>query len=199
MAEKLMDFFDWVKIQMENLVEEEYYFVHDDDGNVLYMFCNHSIDPTQVENKVQIDNSLASEIHNGIVSIQTYKVNTITKEVIKINPLLHTLTRIDDVLHRIPDKQWANIDNPDIMIIYNSKNNTIAFELNSRYNNVILSGDTNMMYHITEYNDPNILKQKIEFKVGDLLESKKVYELTANGEFSVYTRRIFENYIFEKV
>ena len=49
---------------------------------------------------------------------------------------------------------------------------------------------------ITDYNDPNVLYTMITLTVADLVEQKKIFEnIELPERFSIYTRRIFKNYV----
>jgi hypothetical protein len=111
---------------------------------------------------------------------------------------MHNLIKIDDVLHRIIDKKWSNINDPDIIVNYSSDNNLLDFSMSPQYSkNIIWDGDTVMIFLITEYNDPNALIEMISIRVGDITENTKSFQLTLPNKFSVYTRRIFDKYVFE--
>jgi hypothetical protein len=107
------------------------------------------------------------------------------------------LIKIDDVLHRIIDKKWSSIDDPDITVAYTGSG-VLTFSMNSRYaNNIIWDGDTVMIFLITEYNDPNALIEMISIRAGDITESAKSFNVVLPKKFSIYTRRIFDKYVFE--
>ena len=64
--------------------------------------------------------------------------------------------------------------------------------------NITWSGDTEMRFLLTDYNDPNCIYDTISLKISDLLEkSKKFTNLSLPPKFSVYTRRIFKNYLID--
>ena len=53
-----------------------------------------------------------------------------------------------------------------------------------------------MSFLITDYNDPNILYKMVSLTVSDLVEKKKIFkDIELPDRFSVYTRRIFKNYV----
>jgi hypothetical protein len=59
-------------------------------------------------------------------------------------------------------------------------------------------GETVMNFLITDYNDPNILHKMISLKISDLIAASKTFRsLDLPETFSVYTRRIFKNYVIE--
>jgi hypothetical protein len=70
--------------------------------------------------------------------------------------------------------------------------------MSSKYSkNIIWDGDTEMIFLVTDYNDPNVLMQMISIRVGDITENTKSFNIELPNKFSVYTRRIFDKYIFE--
>jgi hypothetical protein len=124
-----------------------------------------------------------------------------------------TVSKIDDVLHRIVDSQWSEIDKPDVFITY--KDNTLTFQLTEELHGTYIldeqfqpvkkrkvrwDGDTELNFFVTEYNDPNILHKSIVMTLSDIVEKDYVVELSDLPEkFSVYTRRIFKNYVINKI
>lgn len=194
MAQELMDFDEWVELQRSTVVE--YYVVYDNEGMIKTIGPEHSL--LDFNNKVKIDDDIAVAILEGRDNVFAYRVDIPTKKVVKLNKFAtHTLTKIDDVLHRIVDRKWSLTTEEDIRIVYNSETSALTFSMNEKYKKLILEGDTDMNFLVTEYNDPNILLQMITFKVGDLAEKEKVYAVNLQGRFSVYTRRIFDRYVID--
>ena len=61
-------------------------------------------------------------------------------------------------------------------------------------------GHTEMEFLITSYNDPHNLYQSISFRLEELEENPKEFDYNGTDKrFSIFTRRIFKNYIFEKL
>lgn len=124
-----------------------------------------------------------------------------------------TELKMDDVLHRIVDSRWSNIEKPDLHITYD--NNTIVFQLTEElYGTYILDKkfqpvkkrevrwDRDMQLHffITEYNDPNILYQSVVVTLADIIAKSHTVDVTnLPVKFSIYTRRVFKNYVIEKL
>jgi hypothetical protein len=71
--------------------------------------------------------------------------------------------------------------------------------MDNKYKKNIWEGDTEMNFLITDYNDPNILLQLITFKVGDIASGDKVFSVDSSIQFSVYTRRLFDQYVIDTI
>jgi hypothetical protein len=134
-----------------------------------------------------------------VENLFSYRVDIPTKKLVKLNKFsTHSLIKIDDILHRVIDKKWSNIQDPDITILHNAKNNTLTFSMSDKYsNNIIWDGATEMIFLVTDYNDPNVLIHMLSIRAGDITENTKSFTLDLPIKFSVYTRRIFDKYIFE--
>ena len=195
MGQELMDFDEWINLSANQTIE--YYATFKEDGSLLGVYPSHAIG--DVQNKIKIDEDIAIAISNGVENLFSYKVDIPTQKLLKINRFaMHNLIKIDDVLHRIIDKKWSNINDPDIIVNYSRDDNLLNFSMSSQYSkNIIWDGDTAMIFLITEYNDPNALIEMISIRVGDITENTKSFQLTLPNKFSVYTRRIFDKYVFE--
>ena len=64
-----------------------------------------------------------------------------------------------------------------------------------RQRNIIWDGDTVMDFYITEYNDPNLTLETVSVKINELVGKSKIIENISYENFSVYTRRLFKNYV----
>jgi len=103
----------------------------------------------------------------------------------------------DDVLHRVIDKRWINVTKPDIAIEYNREECLLTFKINPLLKTVEWQGDQDMIFLITEYNDPNVLQEMISFNVNELVKYPQRININLPNKFSIYTRRLFDNYTFE--
>ena len=149
-------------------------------------------------NKVPIDEEFANLVFEGRETLLSFKVDLTTKQLIKLSKFVtHSLTRIDDVLHRIIDEQWSSFSNPDVTVTYDETTNELSFSINSKYKKLIWEGDTEMIFLITDYNDPNVLFEMISVLVGDITDNDKVFTIALPKKFSIYTRRIFDQYVFK--
>jgi hypothetical protein len=196
MEEKLdLPLFDeWIKTA--TIPEETYFFEFDISGNVIALHPGESV--AHIQNKIQINNSIAMTIYDGIEMLRNYKVDIATGNVIKVNLTTITgLTKIDDVLHRVIDKRWSNVTKPDISIEYDREESLLTFKINPLLKTLEWQGDQDMVFLITEYNDPNILLEMINFNVNELVKYPHRIKLDLPNKFSIYTRRIFQTYTYE--
>lgn len=162
------------------------------------------------ENVVDLDQETAELIMDGKIKIHSCFVDLVNNE-LDITET-KSIFKIDNVLHRLAEKKWSKVEKPDIFVSYNSKKKTIKFELSEEFRgtkklskkfypvkqrNINWDGETEMNFMITDYNDPNLLFDMISFKINDIVGKSMSLEIDVPEKFSVYTRRIFKNYVFE--
>jgi hypothetical protein len=172
-----------------------------------------SVGPSHIfineENKILLDKETAEQIIEGNIKVNSCFVD-ITGGKLEIAEI-QSVYKIDDVLHRIIEKKWSDIIKPEIFLSYNKTKKTLTVELTEEYfgtkkvpkkyhpiskRKVIWSGETAMSFLITDYNDPNILYKMVSLTVSDLVEKKKIFQdIELPDRFSIYTRRIFKNYV----
>ena len=176
-----------------------------DTGAVISVGPSYSFEDQK--HKISIDKELAESIINAEIKINNciVDINSNTLEVAEIK----NTYKIDDVLHRIISKKDSEIKNPDIYIKYDSKLNTFKIEMSSEFGgtrkaragikkrNIVWDGDTEMQFFITEYNDPNLLFETVSVTINDLTGNHKLITGFNYPKFSVYTRRLFKNYVIE--
>lgn len=196
MEEKLdlAPFDEWIKTL--EVPEETYFFEFDLDGNVIALHPGPAVD--HIKNKIQVDLNVALGIYDRGETLRHYKVDVISGRVIKVNLASITgLTKIDDVLHRVIDKKWSKISKPDVSIEYNRADTLLTFKINPLLKTIEWQDDQDMVFLITEYNDPNVLQEMISFNVNELVKYPQRFTLTLPEKFSIYTRRIFDKYTYE--
>lgn len=207
--EKKITFDEWLK----NYVPPKliYFAIFDPEtGQVTGICPGHAAE--EIENKILIDNNIAESIIDGTIKMSNCIVDgnggaldiTETKNLVKI----------DDVLHRIVDVKYTSVENPDVVVSYHKAKQTLTFELAehlagtrktqneslTKPKKIYWAGETEMVFLITEYNDPNAFIDSITFTVSDLQEKPYIVEkISVPEKFSIYTRRIFEKYAFEEV
>lgn len=205
--EGLMDFDEWLKNYKHK--EPEYVAVFDPQtGIVKSVGPDHAFQKEQY--KVAVDRELAESIIEGTIHIGSCFVD-IHANVLEVAQVKRPFN-LDDVLHRIVDSRFTDIENPDVYLIYNSKNNTLKIKLSEELGGthklkdpqhsfkprkIIWDGDVELNFLITKYNDPNLFHKLISVKINELVGKSKVVKDINYGEFSVYTRRLFKNYIIE--
>lgn len=159
------------------------------------------------EHKVYIDSELAEGIIQAEIQIEKcmIDINSGNLEIAE----LKTLVKLDDVLHRIISLEYTNIEKPDVYLTYNKKNKTLKIQLSEEFGGTkkhkqkskarkfVWEGSTIMNFLITAYNDPNLIYEMYDVTINDLLGKNVVIKNIDYESFSVYTRRIFKNYIIE--
>ena len=196
MEEKLdlAPFDEWIKTL--EIPEETYFFEFDLDGNVIALHPGPAVD--HIKNKIQVDLDVALGIYDRGETLRHYKVDITSGRVIKVNlDSITGLTKIDDVLHRVIDKKWSKISKPDVSIEYARAESMLTFKINPLLKTIEWQGDQDMVFLITEYNDPNVLKEMINFNVNELVKYPQRFTLALPEKFSIYTRRIFDKYTYE--
>jgi len=205
--EEIVDFDEWLANYKP--IEPEYVAVYDPQtGEVksigpVYAFENE-------KNKIPVDKEIAESIIEGKIKISScvIDINSNSLEIAEIKNIF----KIDDVLHRIVDKKWSDIQKPEVCLTYNSKNKTLKIELSEEFGGtkklpkkfqpiktrkIIWDGDTEMTFLVTEYNDPNLLFDMFSVKINELVSKSKTIQDFEYNNFSIYTRRLFKNYLIE--
>ncbi len=200
----MIDFDEWIKTYTPPVVE--YVAVFDPiTGAVKSVGPSHAFE--NEKHKIVLDAEIAESILTAEIQIHKclVDINSNTLEIAEIK----NLNKIDDVLHRIISTEYSSIEKPDIYLTYNSKEKTLTIELSEEFGgtrqlgidikkrNVVWDGDTEMSFLITEYNDPNLLFEMFSVKINELIGDFKVIEHVDYDKFSVYTRRLFRNYVIE--
>lgn len=190
--EELMDFDEWIKTNQQ--IKIQYWAGYDPlTGKVTGIYPGNTAN--EIKHKIEIDQEIAESIANGTTSIFNCYIDLEEGklEIVEVK----SLTKIDDVLHRVIDSKWSDIQDPDIIIKNN--NNNLFIILNEKYRKgkkVFWDGETEMDFFITDYNDPDVLHNMFTVKLSKLLERDYSIEVSAPRKFSVYTRRLFKKYIF---
>lgn len=202
--EKMIDFDSWLSEYVQP--EIEYVAVFDPiNGAVKSVGPSHAF--LDEKNKVPIDKELAESIINAEIKIDSCVVDTNSQTVEIAEKRI--VYKIDDLLHRIISSEYTDIKKPDLYITHNPERKTLKIELSVEYGgtkkpkisvkkrNVIWDGDTKMDFFITDYNDPNVLFKTISVTINDLIGKAKIIKNFNYEKFSIYTRRLFKNYVIE--
>jgi hypothetical protein len=159
------------------------------------------------EHVVDIDSETALSIITAEIQIHHCQIDIHSGE-LEIAET-RTLNKLDDVLHRIPLIQYTDIIKPDVYLTYTAKSKTLKIQLstefggNKKYKDAnkqrkfVWDGSTVMDFLITEYNDPNLIYKMFSVKINDLVGNTVTVKNISYDNFSVYTRRLFKNYVIE--
>ena len=211
--EFMPDFDEWLKNYKEP--ERRFGAAFDaDTGQLISVGPYASIEMEYSKNIAEVEEDLAIKIINGEIHINNCFFDTsegkfeITEE--------KTLTKIDDVLHRVIDKRYLDEEvKPDIYLTYNKGGSKLTVELSEEYGgtkvlddqwqpatprNVFWQGDTTLSFTIADYNDPHFPQKTFDVTLDELTgNSVTVDDVDITGKFSVFTRRLFKNYVLEEI
>jgi len=174
-----------------------------------------SVGPSEAFTKddytIPIDEQTAIDIIESRININHCFVDLDSSELEIVES--RNVFKIDDILHRVPLAQWSEIEKSDIYISYYPAGSKLVVQLSEefhgtkklpeKFKNVHRrrtrwSGDTNLIFFVTEYNDPHAIKEIVTFKIDDLIGSTKIINnIVLPKRFSIFTRRIFKNYVMD--
>lgn len=206
--EKIMDFDEWVKNYVPAKIE--YMGVYDPkDGSLISVGPSHAFENEQF--KVSMDEDLALKILEGRVLFNTCYVDLGSEkiELVEVKPVVIPTT----ILYRIVDKEWSTTDRLDIYLTCNIAKKTLKIEMSeelsgtkkipAKYKSkiqrrLVPSNDTPIEFLITDYNDPNIIHTTLSLVLGELIGKSKTFtKIDFPENFSIYTKRVFKNYMVE--
>ena len=162
--------------------------------DVIGIYPSHAA--SDITHKISISQQLADMIFNGTVPLQQCFID-ITSDV-PVVAQHQSISKIDNILHRVPNRLYIQIDNPDLTILFNTNINQFTISVSDRVKNIRWLTDINLRFLISAYNDPHILYQVINVELASLVSAP--YTVTYTGPsnlFSVFTSRVFNTYIFE--
>jgi hypothetical protein len=200
--EKMIDFDQWYLNWTPPVIE--YVAVFDPQtGAVLSVGPSHAF--VDEKYKVPIDKETAESIISAEIKIDScvIDINSNKLEVAEIRSVF----KLDNVLHRIISMEYTDQKNLDVYLTYNLKNKSLKIELSTEFGGtkvpvvpvkerrIVWDGDTEMNFFITDYNDPNVLYEIVSVRIKDLVGKSKIFKNIDYKKFSVYTRRLFKNYV----
>jgi hypothetical protein len=195
--EEIENFDEWLK----NLIipEIEYYAIFDiHTGAVTGIYPSHSAQ--SIENKILIDRDLAESVFNGTIPLNVCFVEETNGNLELIQT--QVIKKIDDILHRVIDKEYAKFKDPDLIIQYDILNKKIIFLLDNKIKSkkIKWDGNTEVKFILSEYNDPYKFFQVISFKLEDLYDNNLEFMYTGTcNNFSIFTSRIFKKNVIERL
>jgi len=202
--ETIEDFDKWLREYKPPITQ--YVAVFDPiTGQVISVGPDHAFADQKhlVQISLEIAESIISaeiQIHNCQINVESGQLEIAEKK---------TLNKLDDVLHRIPDIKYSEEPKSDIHLTYNSKSKYLKIQLSTEYGGtkkhkgstrtrkIIWDGSTDMDFLITDYNDPNLIFEMFSVKLNELVGHNVTIKNIEYDRFSVYTRRLFKNYVIE--
>ena len=175
-----------------------------------------SIGPTEAfideEYQIPVDEETAMSVIEGKVQINNCYVDLDSSELEIVE--VKNVFKIDDILHRIPLKKWSDVEKPDLFVTYLSKTKKLKFQLSEEFfgtkklpkkfqpvkqKKTRWAGDTKLIFFITAYNDPHAIYEVVTFTIDDLIGNSKIINNIdlPTKRFSIFTRRIFKNYVMD--
>lgn len=204
-----VEFQEWLK-SLE-AVQYTYSVVYDPNTmQIIRVGPTHALE--HEDNCVDIDSEIAERILSGEISIHSCYLDVINGEVAVTET--KTLLSIDDILHRIPSKKWSKPERLDVYLELNTEKKQLSLELGSHWGGSYVNsceesfntrkikwnGDTEMEFLVTDYNDPNIIYDFYKVSIEKLINSNIILNINIpDSNVSIYTRRIFKNYVVEYV
>jgi hypothetical protein len=196
MENSIRDFEEWVNTLVTP--DLKFFAVFDpSSGKISGIYPDHSC--PDVINKIEVDEEISLSVLEGRSTLHSYIVD-VDSEKIEFIENKH-LKRLDDVLHRIIEDRWAVEKNTDVSLTVDKKQKKIKIELDNKFyksRKIYWDGNTEMLFLITDYNDPNGLYDTVSLTIDQLFEKKSIeFNIDIPDDFSIYTRRIFKNYILK--
>jgi hypothetical protein len=192
--EEILDFDKWlVKYQP---AEIKYFAAYDPvEGTVSSIGSEIAL--AGESNKTLVDTELALKVLEGSLPIHRCYVDLNTKTVNIAE--IKSMVKVNDVLHRIIEAEYSLVSEHDIVVTYEriSKKFTIR---SGKGDNISShwSADTPMSYYLTDYNDPNVVHKIVDITISDILSGPTIVNnIELPDRFSVYTKRLFRNYVLE--
>lgn len=206
--ETLEDFYDLIK-EIQNRKIEYCVLFNKDTGEITGVGPSFAFE--KYTDKLIIEKDLALDMLTSKVKMSSYIVDFENGELQLTEN--KSLIKIDDILHRIIEKKWTDLNEFDLYVTVDRLNKKISFEFSEtlggtrKINNnsikkqrIKWEGQSVMDFYITEYNDPNIFYYTFTFTIFELKEKKIEFNnIEIPENFSVYTRRLFKNYVLEIV
>lgn len=191
-----IDFDEWLKTFVP--VDPVYYAVYDKTNGVITGIYPEG-SAHAIENKIKISRDMAESIIDGKMAMHNCFVDLASNDLEIIH--LTSLKKIDDILHRIIDKKYTNIKDPDVIVRYMSKSHKLKFILSNdiRTKKIRWDGDTEFRFIISEYNDPHKIIGIKSFTLDEFYLTDIEFKIKIPFKnFSVFTKRIFKTYILER-
>ena len=206
----LPDFDEWIKTYEPKATVYNAAF-DPETGKVLSVGPDHSVNENKYQSIIKLESDTAEKIISGEIKMSKCFIDPDQGELEIVER--KDLYKIDDVLHRIIVRQYSKIKKPDIYLEHDSNTKIMTVELSEEYGGtykqskdidvakrkMFWDGETELDFTVTDYNDPNVITDNFTVKINELVGKKvELKELNIPEFFSVYTRRLFKNYMIEE-
>ena len=183
-----------------------------DTGRVISVGPDYVVNKNTHANLIPIPSDVAEDIISGNIRMSKCFVDPAMGELEIVEVM--DLFKIDDVLHRIIEKKWSEVEKPEVYLSYDSSKSLLTiklteelggtYKLDAKFHpitkrKIFWDGETVMQFLVTDYNDPHIIHQTVELKISELTEKTKAFNIECPSKFSIYTRRLFKNYVIEVI
>jgi len=185
---------------MEDLTDLEFRAVFDDTGKILSVGPEDAT--THLFNQIPIDKQIVDELISGNLGLDSIFVDFDKDGVLSVQVAqVQSIINVDNILHQVniypksPDNKIA-----DILISVNLEQKTITFNFIKKIvtRKTEWSPEMFMSFLVTGYNDPNEIYEILNFQFEEINTGPKIFEnVEIPQNFSIYTRRIFKEYIVE--
>ena len=176
----------WVK---NYKIQIKYFASYDHLGNISLVFGSEQTDLID-DNTIEIDKDLAMSIINGEKNIFSYKIDILNRKIYEIKK---EQISIKQSLYRIGQDKWSKIVDPDIFIFCNINENSLTFKLSSTFTHLQNTNSCNLLFYITDYNDPDVLRSTVNIDFLKLVDRELVFDnIDLSGNFSIFTKPLFK-------
>lgn len=192
--EETIDFDSW--LANYNPAEVKYVATYDPiTGTVLSIGSETAL--AGESNKATVDDELALKVLDGSLPIHRCYVELDTA-IVKIAEI-KSIVKVNDVLHRIIESEYSMVSEHDIIVRYEKEAKAILIKAGDEKKlTTHWSADTILSFYLTDYNDPNVVHKIINITISDILATPSVTtDIELPERFSVYTKRLFRNYVLE--
>ena len=213
MEEKIVlpDFDEWLANQKYEKTKYNAAF-DEDSGRVLSVGPVTAVNEKKYKNLISVNADMAEDIISGKINIHKCFVDASQGELEIIET--KNLFSIDDVLHRIIEKKWSDIEKPDVYLIYDRSKGKVVVKLSEEFGGthkldekfhpitkrkIFFDGKTNLEFTITAYNDPHLVYNTFSVSIEELVGKSVTFDVDHNEFISIYTKRLFKNYMVEEV
>jgi len=207
----LPDFDEWLENYKPREIKYNAAF-NADTGKILTVGPDHTVTNKAYKNIINVSNEVAEDIISGKIRMSKCFVDAALGE-LEITEV-KDLYSIDDVLHRIIEKKWSEVEKPDIFLTYNKSKGLLTVSLSEEFGGthkldkkfhpitkrkIFWDGQTELNFSITDYNDPHIVHKNVGVTISELNGKAVAISVDCPEKFSVYTKRLFKNYVIEVV